>query len=432
MGAAGWIAKADAGAICGFEGIGTLFLERRDAARALRLLLPLQRAGRGADPGGQRDALLRQGERGDRTLRVLVRGATGRHAAPLRRRDVRARPWPRAAPTGSSSGIYNEGDVPIALTTSRANNVVFVSGWVTLADPTAPAVAANGPTGVQTGLSALLQWSASDPESGAPAVAYSVDGGTHPAARAGLLVAVRHARQRQRRARPERPRRRRALGDRLRAVVRRRGRSYGPFVFRVDRTAPAQPQIHVVPDAAAAAAGWWGHAPSRSRCRRRPRPTSSARGCACTAPSGAVVLDETAAGALGARSVPASAFDRARRATRSTSSNATSRATARARRARPCAGTAAAPPVPADGTAAPLGLLAARDGAHLTWPARGRRCGGSGVAGAFRRHRRRRRPRRARKPLAAARWEAGVPGVSESAIPAAAIHGAARSASRSG
>ena len=37
--------------------------------------------------------------------------------------------------------------------------------------------------------------------------------------------------------------------------------SYGPFPFSVDRTAPAQPQIHVVPDPAAATAGWWGHAP---------------------------------------------------------------------------------------------------------------------------------------------------------------------------
>ena len=54
-------------------------------------------------------------------------------------------------------GLYNEGGLPIALATSRANNVVFSSGWVTLSDPTAPALAANGPTGVQTGLSAEIQ-----------------------------------------------------------------------------------------------------------------------------------------------------------------------------------------------------------------------------------------------------------------------------------
>ena len=42
-------------------------------------------------------------------------------------------------------GIYNEGDTGIAITTARANNVVYAGGWVTLSDPTH--ARGCGPTG---------------------------------------------------------------------------------------------------------------------------------------------------------------------------------------------------------------------------------------------------------------------------------------------
>ena len=85
---AGWTPRPDAGAICGYEGTGTVFLT---PARWPPTWLPLslQRARRSADPGCQHDARLQQGECGDGALRVLVRLATGRHAASLQWRHVR-------------------------------------------------------------------------------------------------------------------------------------------------------------------------------------------------------------------------------------------------------------------------------------------------------------------------------------------------------
>ena len=75
-------------------------------------------------------------------------------------------------------GLYNEGDVPIALATSRANNVVFVER---VGDALRPLGA--GPVGQRAErradrpLGARCSGRPSDPESGAPAVAYSIDGG---------------------------------------------------------------------------------------------------------------------------------------------------------------------------------------------------------------------------------------------------------------
>ena len=80
-------------------------------------------------------------------------------------------------------GLYNEGNTGIAITTARANNAAYAGGWVTISDPTQPEVWANGPTGVQSGLTALLDWAASDSESGAPAVSYAIDGGARVALR---------------------------------------------------------------------------------------------------------------------------------------------------------------------------------------------------------------------------------------------------------
>jgi hypothetical protein len=135
-----------------------------------------------------------------------------------------------------------------------------------------------------------------------------------------------------------------------------------------------------------------------------------------------VVLDETTAGALAGAAVPASALgsgglygvdvlecDPAGHCT------ASARADLR--------WDGAPPPVPADGVAPPLGALAARDGAHLTWPALAAAAGGSGIAGAFVGIGPSAAAARA-QALAATHWVAGAPGVSETAIPAGVVHGA--------
>src|SRR6185437_13813396 len=73
----------------------------------------------------------------------------------------------------------------------------------------------------------------------------------------------------------------------------------------------------------------------------------------------------------------------------------------------------AAPPASIDAFAPPLGLVAARDGAHLRWPAL---TGAAGPSAASARA----------VALAAPQWQAGAPGVSEAAIPAGLVHGAAQ------
>ena len=115
---------------------------------------------------------------------------------------------------------------------------------------------------MQSGLTALLEWAASDSESGAPAVSYAIDGGARVALRGqacswicGTLASGSAALDLS------------ALADGPHSVtVYAKSYAdvetgYGPFAFHVDRTAPAQPLVHVVPDPAAATAGWWGHAP---------------------------------------------------------------------------------------------------------------------------------------------------------------------------
>ena len=151
------------------------------------------------------------------------------------------------------------------------------------------------------------------------------------------------------------------------ASTRRRtptdGAGAGPFAFTVDRTAPAQPQIHVVPDPAATRAGWWGHAPialslstgtaadvvSSTAARLRPR---RGRSCSTRPPPARSPRPSIPAAALGATGALRRRRRRVRRA----------RATARPRRARSCAGTATPPPVPADalGAAARLARRARR------------------------------------------------------------------------
>ncbi len=62
--------------------------ERRDARRPRRLPLPLQRARGSADHLRDDDAELRQGERRDGAVCLLLRRTARRHAAALQRRDV--------------------------------------------------------------------------------------------------------------------------------------------------------------------------------------------------------------------------------------------------------------------------------------------------------------------------------------------------------
>ena len=83
----------------------------------------------------------------------------------------------------------------------------------------------------------------------------------------------------------------------------------GPFAFTVDRNAPAQPQLHVVPDHAAHRRRAGGDTP-RSRCRSRPgRPrTWSARGCASTTPPGPSCSTRPPPARSPTASVPASAL----------------------------------------------------------------------------------------------------------------------------
>ena len=263
--AAGWTAKPDAGAVCGYEGTGTVFLNAGTLPAHSGCFYLFNAPGAGPDHGRQRDrsATPRRAPRRRSAPTPSRRSrATRCAAAPAGRTRTRSR---RAARTGSSSASTTRARTPIALATPRANNVVFSSGWVTLADPTAPGLAANGPTRrADRPLARMLQWAASDPESGAPAVAYA-----DRRRRARRRCAGRRARGCAARAPAAAPaidlggaRRRAAFRHRLRAVVRRR-RGAASARSRSPSTAPRRRsrEIQVEPDAAAPATGWWGHAP---------------------------------------------------------------------------------------------------------------------------------------------------------------------------
>ena len=422
MSSAGWAAKADAGAICGFEGTGTVFL------------------GAGSLPAHSGCFYLFNAPAAAQIVSLATTYAYSKASAATAlcaysfsalagstlRRCSGGTFEDGIAPNGSSwveLGLYNEGAVPIALATARANNVVFVSGSVTLSDPTAPGVAASFPGGVQTGLSAQLQWSASDPESGAPAVAYAVDGGALVGLRglscswlcgtaASGSTAVDLS----------------GLGDGPHSIAvysssyADAGAGAGPFAFTVDRTPPAQAQIHVAPDPSGPVAGWWGHAPIALSLSTGTAADVVSSRLLVYGPSGALVLDETSAGALNAAGVPASALGPAGLyGVEVVECDAATHCTTSPRAELRWDGDPA--PVPVDGSAPPLGSLAARDGSHLTWPDLAGVAGGSGVAGAFVGVGPTAAAARA-AAFAATHWEAGTPGVSESGIPAAVIHGA--------
>lgn len=424
MTTAGWVANPQAGAICGYEGVGTLWLNA-GTLPAHSGCFYLFNA-----PGNAQIVAVNvtHGFAKASTASALctysfaaVAGDTLRHCSGGSFGDAIA----TSGANWVELGIYNEGGVPITLTTARANNAVYAGGWVTLSDPTPPPVWANGPTGVQSGLTALLEWSASDGESGSPAVSYGIDGGARVALRGqacswlcGTLVNGSVALDLA------------ALADGPHSVTvyaksyADAENSYGPFLFRVDRTAPAQPLVHVVPDPAAATAGWWGHAPIAVSVSSATAPDVVSSILRVYGPSGAVVHDQAFAGALTEASIPAAALtaDGTYELDVVECDGAGQCATSSRARLR---WDGSAPPVPADATASPLGLLAARDGAHLTWPTLGAPSGESGIAGAFTGVGPTAAAARA-QALTATVWEAGVPGTSDAAILATAVRGAAQ------
>jgi hypothetical protein len=141
-------------------------------------------------------------------------------------------------------------------------------------------------------------------------------------------------------------------------------------------------------------------------------------------PSGALVHQETFAGAVTSAAIPASAL---------AADGAYELDVVECDGAGHCATSSRAalrwdgspPPTPADTAAPPLGLLAARDGAHMTWPAVGAAGGHSGIAGAFTGVGSTPAAARARA-LAAPHWQAGEPGTSDTSIPSASVRGAER------
>ena len=193
---------------------------------------------------------------------------------------------------------------------------------------------------------------------------------------------------------------------------------------RVDRTAPTQPGIRVEPDAAAPATGWWGHGPIALTVSSPTANDVAASTVRVYGPSGALAFQASSAGAVTHASVPASAFA----AVGAYEVDVTECDAAGHCTASPRAGLhwdAAPPRAAADGFAPPLGAIAARDGAHLSWPAsaapRARAASPAGFSASAA------TPASARaQALAASAWEAGVPGVSEAAVPAALIRGGER------
>jgi hypothetical protein len=422
--AAGWTQRPDAGSVCAYEGTGTVFLNAGTLAAhsgclylfnapgtaqilAVNVALSYAKASAATGLCAYSFAALP----GD-TLRHCTGGSFGNAIA-------------ASGANWVELGLFNEGATPIALATARANNIVFTSGWVTLSDPTAPGLAANGPTGIQTGLSAVLNWGASDPESGAPSVAYAIDGGGRVGLRgqacswlcgtdAGGSTAIDLG----------------ALADGPHSVTvyaqsyADAGASVGPIAFTVDRTAPTQPAVRVEPDAAASATGWWGHGPVALTISSPTANDVNGSSVLVYGPTGALVFQAGFAGAVTHATVPASAF---------AAPGAYAVEVVECDLAGHCVSSpraglhwdAAAPVAAVDGFALPLGAIAARDGAHLTWPTSPRAAGPSGIAGGFLGIGPTAASARARA-LAATTWAAGVPGVSEAAVAPALVHGASQ------
>jgi hypothetical protein len=419
--AAGWTPKADAGAVCGYEGSGTVFLNAGTLAAHSGCLYLFN-----APANAQ-----------IQTVNVSLSYAKASAATGLCAYSFGALPGDTMrrcsggsfanaiAASGASwveLGLYNEGGSPIALATARANNVVFTSGWVTIADPTAPELAAGGPSGIQTGLSATLDWAATDRESGSPSVAYSIDGGAPIGIRGqacswlcgtavGGSVQVDLG----------------ALADGPHSITvsshsyADAGTTVGPLPFTVDRTAPAAALIQIEPDGAAPASGWWGHGPVALTIASPTAGDVASSSVRLFGPSGELVYQASLAGAAVQAALPAAAFGApGAYEVDVVQCDAVAHCTAS-----PRAGLhwdAADPGTGADGFAPPLGAAAGRDGGHLAWPAATGAGGASGIAGGFTGVGATPALARARA-FAAATWEAGVPGASEAAVPRELVHG---------
>ena len=129
MGGAGWAAKADAGAICGFEGAGTVYLGAGSLPAHSGCFYIFNA------PAAAQIVSLATTYSYSKASAATALCAYSFSALPgsTLRRCGGGTFEDGIAPNGSSwveLGLYNEGDVPIALATARANNVVFVSGSV--------------------------------------------------------------------------------------------------------------------------------------------------------------------------------------------------------------------------------------------------------------------------------------------------------------
>ena len=309
MTGAGWVANAQAGAICGYEGVGTLWLNAGTLPAHSGCFYLFNAPAARADRRRQRLARVREGERRDRALLVLVRGRGRRHDPPLQRRLVRRRDRHERGQLGRAGDLQRGRHAHRHRHAPRQQR--RLRRWLghALRSDAARAVGQRPDRGAVRGRGAA-GWSASDSESGSPAVSYAVDGGARVGdSRPGVLVALRHPGQRQRHDRP--------LGARPTGRTRSRctpsptrmpETSYGPFAFRVDRTAPAQPLVQVVPDAAAATAGWWGHAPVAVSVSTATAPDVLSSMLRVYGPSGALVHQEAFAGAVTSAAIPASAL----------------------------------------------------------------------------------------------------------------------------
>jgi len=420
MSAAGWVPRADAPAVCGFEG-GTVLLNAGTLGPHDGCLY-LFNAPASAQIASVTTTL--SYVKASTATALCAYSFAGQPGDTLRR--CGAGTFTSSVSTSLANwvelGLYNEGGVPIALATSRANNVTFASGWVTVSDPTPPALSATGPTGVQAGSSAELQWAASDPESGAPAVTYAIDGGARVTLRGQACswlcgtgdsgtAAIDLG----------------ALADGPHSLTvyaqsyADADSSVGPLPFSVDRSPPAQAVIKVERDPASTVAGWWGHAPIALTISSSTEADVVASALWVYGPTGALVFQHDLAGALRSSAVPASAL-LANGAYRIELLECDGPGHCSASTSAAFHWDGDPPPASIDAFAPPLGLVAARDGAHLRWPALPGSAGLSGIAGAYLGIGAGAASARA-QALAATHWEVGAPGVSEAAIPAGLVHG---------
>ena len=421
--AAGWAPRADAPAVCGFEG-GTVFLNAGTLG-AHDGCLYLFNAPAAAQITSVTTTL--SYVKASAATALCAYSFAAQPGDTLRR--CSAGTFTNSVSTSLANwvelGLYNEGGAPIAVATSRANNVTFAGGWVTISDPTPPALSASGPTGVQSGFSAELQWAASDPESGAPAVTYAIDGGARVTLRGQACswlcgtgdtgtAAIDLG----------------ALADGQHSLTvyaqsyADAASSVGPLPFTVDRSPPAQAVIKVEHDPASTLTGWWGHAPIALTISSSTEADVVASALWVYGPSGALVFQHDLAGALRSSAVPASALG-ANGAYRVELLECDGPGHCSASTSAAFHWDGAPPPASIDAFAAPLGLVAARDGAHLRWPALTGAVGLSGIAGAYLGTGADAASARA-QALTASHWEAGAPGVSEASIPAGLVHGAAQ------